>query len=423
MIDNAQLIETIEKQIAETIEKFVLDDLDNDLRQSQINNIIQRSVEKTTKELLQSDNDKLAEIIADNIKNNSELTNSIIADNLPQIGKSIETHLKPMLETHVSDQITSPEWQTRIQNTVNQTVNRISARMVSALDSDKVISDAINESLNLNDKQLKDMFPGIQDNSRDGVELVIMPEHVVVENKLASRQIKNVGNIETESLSVSDLSVTGSINVDNRSWQNLANVVSEKTFEKIGDQFVSDTTDKVLEIASKSGIEFDNVRLGNQLLVDGNQLSHKITDTQIEKTGTLKSLEVAGNADFYDTLHVLNGRIGVNTETPDMAINVWDEEVSVSIGKISADRAFIGSSRKHEIALGVNRQGDIVIDSNGVTTINRLRVGKNAIDHADQVPGWSGTRGDFVINTSPGKDEVFAWICLGDYRWKALKSA
>jgi hypothetical protein len=280
----------------------------------------------------------------------------------------------------------------------------------------------VRDSLTLNQDVLKQTFPGIQDFSKNKQELTILNDAVVVENELAASNIRAVDAVNSENINVRNLSVTGSINVDNQSWQTLADTISEKTFAQLDERFVTDTVDRVLETASNSGIAFDNIQVGDQLLVDGNRLSDYITDTKIEKTGTLKSLAVSGNTDLHNTLHVVNGRIGVNTDTPDMPLNIWDEEVSISVGKISSNRAFIGSNRKHEIALGVNRQGDIVIDSDGTTTIKSLRVGRNSISHADQVPGWSGTKGDFVINTSPGKDQVFAWVCLGDHRWKTLKS-
>lgn len=423
MIDNSRLDEILEEQISAAIEKYISEDFSDDFRKKQLNNIIQRSVEKMTKELLVNDCSKLQEIIVENIKNNSELTSSVLQSSLPHLIDNVEKHVKDGVKDVISNTISETTWQTRIQSSINQIVSKSSSELLSSLDISKVAASTIKDSLHLNDQKLKNIFSGIQDNTKETTELVVMPDYVVVENTLASRNIKNIGSIESECVSVKDLSVTGSINVDNASWQSLADTISTKTLEQLGERFVTDTTDKVLDKAKNTGIEFSNVRLGDQLLVDGNQLSNRITDTKIEKTGTLKSLDVSGNADIFDTLHVVNGRIGVNTDTPDMSLNIWDEETSISIGKISSNCAFIGSNRKHEIALGVNRQGDIVIDADGNTTIKSLRVGRNTIGHAEQVPGWSGTKGDFIINTAPGKDNVFGWVCLGDYRWKTLKSA
>jgi len=339
-----------------------------------------------------------------------------------QLVHAIEEQIKEVITEHVTETIKQPTWQNHLKTIINQVVSKMTGEMMSSTDNSEVISQVVRDSLTLNQDVLKQTFPGIQDFSKNKQELTILNDTVVVENELAANNIRAVDAVNSENINVRNLSVTGSINVDNQSWQTLADTISEKTFAQLDERFVIDTVDRVLETASNSGIAFDNIQVGNQLLVDGHRLSDYITDTKIEKTGTLKSLAVSGNTDLHDTLHVINGRIGVNTDTPDMSLNIWDEEVSISVGKISSNRAFIGSNRKHEIALGVNRQGDIVIDSDGTTTIKSLRVGRNSISHADQVPGWSGTKGDFVINTSPGKDQVFAWVCLGDYRWKTLKS-
>ena len=340
-----------------------------------------------------------------------------------QLVHAIENQIKCVITEHVTETIKQPTWQNHLKTIINQVVSKMTGEMMSSTDNSEVVSQVVRDSLTLNENILKKTFPGIQDFSKNSQELTILDNTVVVEKELVANDIRAVNAFESENINVRNLAVSGSINVDNQSWQTLADTISEKTFAEIDDRFFTDIVDRVLETASTSGIEFNNIRVGNQLLVDGNRLSNHITETKIEKTGTLESLDVSGNANIHDTLHVVNGRIGVNTDTPDMSLNVWDEEISLSIGKISSERAFVGSNRKHELALGVNRQGDIVIDSEGTTTIKSLRVGRNAISHADQVPGWSGTKGDFVINTSPGKDQVFAWICLGDYRWKTLKSA
>jgi hypothetical protein len=126
---------------------------------------------------------------------------------------------------------------------------------------------------------------------------------------------------------------------------------------------------------------------------------------------------------IYDTLSVINHRVGINTTTPESALSIWDEEVSVIIGKHKAKQAYVGTSRDQGLALGVNREPQIEIDTAGLTRIKKLQVGLHKISHDTQVPGWSGTRGDMVFNANPGADRVFAWVCLGAHKWQTLKSA
>ena len=159
------------------------------------------------------------------------------------------------------------------------------------------------------------------------------------------------------------------------------------------------------------------------MLVNGNQLSKNIKETKIETTGTLRSLQVAGEAHLNNTMSVVKKRVGINTEEPEMALSVWDEEVSLIFGKHKAKEAYIGTSRAQGLTIGVNRTPQIEITTDGLTQIKKLQVGIHKISHHTEVPGWSGTRGDIVFNSNPGDDRVFAWVCLGAFKWQVIKSA
>ena len=100
-----------------------------------------------------------------------------------------------------------------------------------------------------------------------------------------------------------------------------------------------------------------------------------------------------------------------------MALSLWDEEVSVNIGKSKLNQAYIGTSRSQGLSIGTNRVGHIEIDASGMTQIKKLRIGVFQISHADMVPGWSGTRGDIVFNSSPSIGGPLGWVSLGDARW------
>ena len=65
----------------------------------------------------------------------------------------------------------------------------------------------------------------------------------------------------------------------------------------------------------------------------------------------------------------------------------------------------------------------VEITADGLTQIKKLQVGVHKISHATEVPGWSGTKGDMVFNANPGSNRVFAWVCLGAFKWQVLKSA
>ena len=179
---------------------------------------------------------------------------------------------------------------------------------------------------------------------------------------------------------------------------------------------------QVLERAKNGGIDFNEVLVAGRSLVNGNQLSSLVTESKLQSVGVLRDLRVHGETSLADTLHVSGRRVGINTERPEMALSVWDEEVTVVAGKRSQNTAFVGTSRQQALTIGVNRNANIEIDVDGLVTIKKLRLDRFNISHSAQVPGWSGTRGDWVFNSDPKPDQPFAWVCLGAFRWQALKA-
>jgi hypothetical protein len=227
----------------------------------------------------------------------------------------------------------------------------------------------------------------------------------------------------TQDLSINNLVVTGTINTDNRSWNELKDVISQQVLAATTERWYRELVEQVLERAKSGGINFKSVLIDNQPLIENNTLSSAVVDSHLQSTGTLKALKVAGVAQFGQTMHVAGRRVGINTQEPEMALAVWDEEVSIIAGKLSKQQAFVGTARLQNLAIGVNRVPQIEIDVDGLTTIKQLRVGRHRISHAGTVPGYSGTRGDLVLNSDPKPGTPFAWVCLGAFQWQSLHSA
>jgi hypothetical protein len=142
----------------------------------------------------------------------------------------------------------------------------------------------------------------------------------------------------------------------------------------------------------------------------------------LQKLGRLEDLVVLGETSLNETVTVVKQRLGVNTEQPDSALNVWDEEVSVSIGKYKNQEAFIGTNRNQTLNIGVNKLPHITIGTDGITSVNKLRVAQHMIGHGTTVPNYSGTKGDIVFNADPMPGGAFAWVCLGNFKWKTLRA-
>ena len=332
------------------------------------------------------------------------------------VEQAVEANINKLVDQICAD----PTWTARVERLINQaTVQETMARL-SAIDINPTIKQRVDENMNKIRTDFINNFAssGIVDQATEN-QLSITDQVTAVKNHLVT------SNLEvSDSISVRNLSVLGSINVDNTSWDGLVTHISQRTLDALSDQWrdrlVSNVTDQIKE----QGIEFDQVSIGGNKLIDGNQLSRAVTESSLQSVGVLKTLNVSGETHINNnTLNVLNRRLGVNTESPEMALSVWDEEVSVVVGKNKANEAYIGTNRDQGVVIGVNRESQIEINTDGLTRIKQLQIGLHKISHATMVPGWAGTKGDMVFNTNAGTDRVFAWVCIGAHRWQPLKSA
>lgn len=313
-------------------------------------------------------------------------------------------------------------WISKIEKIVNDNYAQKFEQYLSTVDVGTLIEQHIDQGLDRwRDKLVTDFQTrGIHDMASD-LRLIVEDGQVTVATAMAVPDITVDNDINVAgTLVVKNLVVKGSINTDNRSWEEIVNLTAQKTNDLMTDVWRESLVSDVLEISKIRGINFNDVLLDGLPLVSGNELNRRIQHTSISKLGVVEDLETKNTTNLCGTLYVTNGRIGVNTTTPDMAVNVWDQEVSVSIGKYAANSAYIGTSRKQAVTIGVNRQPAVEIDEEGLTRIRQLRVDRWRIGHSTQVPGHSGTRGDIVFNNNPVPNSPFAWICLGAFQWKPI---
>ena len=328
--------------------------------------------------------------------------------------KAVQDNILSAVENIAQD----PAWLARIEQLINQTVTYQTIAKVGSMDINTVIRDRVDENMEKFHNKMREDFSsvGIQDQATK-TQLTIMDDHTVFENNLTAKDL-TIAN----SAQIQNLVVTGSINTDNHAWTALSADIAEKAFAQISDSWQNDLVQQVANHIKVNGIDFDQVTVGGETLVSGSGLGRTITESNLQTVGTLRHLTVAGETHINETVNIIRNRLGVNTEEPEMAVSVWDEEVAINIGKNKLNQAYIGTSRAQGIVIGTNRVAQIEITADGLTQVKKLQVGVHRISHNDQVPGWSGTRGDIVFNSNPS-DSVFAWVCLGNFKWQPLKSA
>lgn len=339
------------------------------------------------------------------------------------IVRAINTKVDLMIENTIDSLSVDPAWLSRVETLITQNYVQKVSRHLSSVDVDNMVVNYIDKSVERWQDRFKENFKtnGIHDCAKSQ-QLAIDDDLTVVNNHLVSNGLQVANNAEVAgSLTVNDLVVKGTINVDNKSWQVLKDSVSNKVLTDVDAVWQKTLINQVIDTAKTKGIDFESVLIQGQPLIDGNKLSSIVTQSSLTQVGNLESLTVDGHADFNKTLTVTARRVGVNTQQPEMALTVWDEEVSVLAGKISKDRAFVGTSRKQMLSLGTNRTAQLDIDIDGLVTVKSLRIDRWKIGYANEVPGYSGTRGDILFNSDPKPDAPFAWVCLGGHRWQTLK--
>jgi hypothetical protein len=336
------------------------------------------------------------------------------------IDQAVEREIQNSIDSIMLD----PIWIAKIEALINQSYITRLSQWISEVDVNAIIRSEIDSGIHRWQDRLKQDFAtqGIQD-SADTLELLLTPGKVSVTNQFTCQDAQVLGQAKVQgSLEVNDLVLTGTINTDNRSWNELSNKIAQDTLTFMTDQWRQDLVADVLATAKTQGIEFANVIIRGTPLIQDGSLNPVVRHSQLETVGNLSRLSVTGDADLTDTVHVRARRLGVNTADPEMALSVWDEEVAMVAGKFRQNHAFLGTSRSQNLSLGVNRRAWLDIDTDGLVSVKNLRIDRHRISFAPQVPGYSGTRGDLVFNSDPMDGQPFAWVCLGAFRWQPLKA-
>ena len=315
--------------------------------------------------------------------------------------------LEKSINQYIEDRFKDDLFINKLSSLVSQAVNSRLERLELTETVDKVVT-----------AKLETYFDSVIDNQATTRQLTITDSYVVNENELITRQLHTTEQaVFDKDITVNGtLILKGKVNTDNESWMELKDSITANVLGEIETQTKEQLTEDILTLAKKQGIGFDNVLVDGKKLIDDGRLSPKVTQTNITEVGGLTELEVKGFTTLNnETLNVLNTRVGINTDKPTMALELWDQEVSMSMGKVSKDTGFIGLAGKGDLHIGTNQQGDIKITEDGLVKINKLRIGRNSVVWSDTVPGKQGLKGDIVFNS--GNEPVAGWRCSGGFNW------
>lgn len=341
------------------------------------------------------------------------------------ITRAVDSAVQHMIRCTIDDLMLDTVWLDKIETLTRQAMLQKVTESIRSMDINAAIVNEIEQGITRwQDRFLQEIHTHGLDDQATEVQLTITDQGISVLGSVTATEAMINNDVTVQgTMVVNNLVVKGCVNTDNTSWDELATTISNQASAAFTKQWRQDLVKEVLDIARTQGIDFASVTIDGTALVEGNRLSSTITQSNIQTLGTLSELRVVGRASIAECVTVDNRRLGINTDSPEMALAVWDEEVALLAGKFAKNTAYVGTARNQSLSLGVNRVPQITIDDQGLTTIRQLRVDRFRISHAASVPGYAGTRGDLVFNSDPKPESPFAWVCLGSFRWQPLKSA
>ena len=312
--------------------------------------------------------------------------------------------LEKAIDKKITDKFSDDGFLDKVKSVVNQQVAQQVKKMFTEFNVDDIIDDRVDTILN-------NQYPAIQNKTKQ-VQLTLMEDTVVNENEFVTKSLNVMGDAV-----VNDLIVKGRVNTDNRSWSELSEVIKQKTIKAVETELTSTITESVLTTVSEKGVDVDKIHTNGVDLISNTELGNTITHSSLERVGALEKLTVVGPTTLTDTVTVTQGRVGVNTERPNMALDIWDGEVEITLGKRKQDTGYIGLGRKGTLEIGSSSTA-ITIDDEGKTKINELMIGRNNIAWSSEVPGFEGKKGDIVFNMNPTTSNAIGWQCLGKFKWR-----
>lgn len=340
-----------------------------------------------------------------------------------QIANTVDEHIREYVENIIRELSLDSAWISKIEHQINDSISRRFGQKLALVDINALISQSMDEAVDRYFARQPLAKTGIDDQS-DQIEMTFTNGLVQVAHGMNTPQLSvdrdaTVGG----TLLVQNLSIRGAISTDNPSWQRLVDDLSETTLRQLDAEWRQRMLDHVRNDITAKGIDFEQVNVGGNPLIEHDRLNDRITASSLTSLGNLVQLRVDGEADIAGSLSVRPRRIGINTQHPDMALSVWDEETALMFGKHKEQTAYIGTSRPHKLVIGINRSPAIEIDENSRITLKNLTVGRHRICHEPEIPNYSGTKGDVVFNSSPKGDGIWGWQCLGAFKWQPLRSA
>lgn len=253
---------------------------------------------------------------------------------------------------------------------------------------------------------------GIDDKATD-CRLSIFDDITVVENNLLTKDLTVKGTATIEG----DLNITGTVDPNSEFYKNLLQTTSERVKNTLDGDLFRNYAAVIFNQIRDEGLDLGKIKLNGQEVISGKALANSVTESNLQKVGYLKELNVNGETMLAQTLYVTNKRVGINTIEPSMALSVWDEEIEISAGKLSNGAAIINTPRNQSLVIGSNGKHNLTANTDGSVTVETLRIGESSITSSLTPPSDNRPKGAIVFNANPSLGGPLGWVSLGNASW------
>jgi hypothetical protein len=364
----------------------------------------------------------LASAKLDNLIGNMDVDQTRVQQRLDEVSdmvvQNFETETKRLATEHVKSKLYND---IDVNHVVREIVlTEISKKLATfAFPRGSIPGDAINtQSLAISGDNIKGGIikkfnsVGIDDQS-SSVQMTLLDAGVVIENKIITLGLEVKGQTVIEG----DLHIKGDVPMDGAFFQRIINNTVEATRNSLNVDLFEGYTNIVFERIKENGIDLNKISFNGNPLIDGNKLTYGITDTNITRLGMVRDLQTAGESLLSQTLYVGEKRVGVNTIEPSHALSVWDQEVEVGFSKRERDVAWFGTPRDQKLVISSNRKDNIVLNTDGSVTVEKLFIGQIQLGTTDRTPGHDAPKGTVLFNSNPAPGQPAGWVSLGGAAW------
>jgi len=247
---------------------------------------------------------------------------------------------------------------------------------------------------------------GIDDKATECV-MTILDAAVVVENNLVTLDLTVQGNLD----------VKGTVPETSPFYIQLTSAVTKSVQEGLDTELFSGFSDTIFNKIATNGLDLNKITVDQKTIIEGNRIGYSITESNLQKLGLLKELQVQGETQLAETLYVGNKRIGINTLEPSAALAIWDEDIEITVSKLKDSTGRIATPRNQALVLGSNKNNNIVLNTDGSANIDDLRIGSMRFSTSDKPPSYASTKGHIVFNSNPTLGGPLGWVCLGAANW------